>query len=186
MWKYRPSAGFILLFGSVLALALFFLWGLRVPELDRVWHILHELKIGRTQRLTPSELVLLRRTLARYPNLGPSLLDDRPAGLISAHTGGWVETERAILLAHPEAGRDPLVTIHWRPEPDQLQGPVVFDAGGGRTVNVLKGPGSVTLGIPKSLRDGRLIEVRLGVPEGEEGEGLTAGLQIVFPEWEKE
>jgi hypothetical protein len=174
-----PGAGFVLLCASALFTAAFFLWGAGEPELDRVWRLLHELKIGKRERLRGADLRLLRETLARYPDLGPSLLDNEPAGLVSANTGGWVETRRAYILVQPGAGSDPVVTFHWRPDPDRPQGPMVL-LGGGKPVAALKGPGSVTLGLSKAMRATGLIEVRLDVQD--EKDGLATGLQIVFGE----
>jgi len=172
-----PGPGFVLLCASILLTAAFFLWGASEPELDRVWRLLHELKIGKRETLKQRDLALLRALLAEYPRMGRSILDDEPAGLISAHTGGWAETRRAYILVRPDGDTDPVVTLHWRPDADQPQGPVVF-LGGSEPVAVLDGPGSITLGLSKELRSTGLIEVRLDAPD--EGEGLATGLQIVF------
>jgi hypothetical protein len=105
-WAARlPSVGFVtVILVNSLALA-FFLWGFSTPDLDRVWTLHHELKIGSMEGLSRSDRELLNRALARWPRLARSLLDERDIGLISEHSDGWIDTPTAVVLRTPQSRR---------------------------------------------------------------------------------
>jgi hypothetical protein len=98
-----PSAGFVSLCGTYLAVGAFLSWGLSTPPLDRVWVMHHELKVGRRGAPKAADLRQLRDALERYPGLTTALLPEGEIGLISAHREGWVETPEATILRTDKA-----------------------------------------------------------------------------------
>jgi hypothetical protein len=171
-----PSFGFLWLCVSVLAGSLFLAWGLREPELDRVGRILQDLEAGKTGAQTPSTLRTLVRALERHPGLGPALLDGRPAALISLHRDGWIETEKAILLADPMARSDPRVDLTWTGDTKEVRRIAFVGRDGSESVAV---PGDTLVLFPLSaaLRAGGFIEVR--DEKGGAPAGLADGFRIV-------
>jgi hypothetical protein len=82
-----------------LGLVLFLAWGIEKPQLERVWELHHELKIGTLGKLDQEDHRLLSAAMGRHPNLAEELLSDgRQIGLVSAQTYGWLETEQATAL----------------------------------------------------------------------------------------
>ncbi len=68
-YRYRPSFGFLLVVFSLLALGLFFRWGLSEPDLDKVWRIQHRLRQGEAVVVTGGERNAVERCLLRHPEL---------------------------------------------------------------------------------------------------------------------
>lgn len=171
-----PSLGFLWLCASVLAVSLFLAWGLREPELDRVGRILQDLEAGKTGAQTPLTLRTLVRALEKHPGLGPALLDGRPAALISLHRDGWIETEKALLLADPMARTDPRVDLTWTGDTKEVRRIAFVGRDGSESVAV---PGDTLVLFPLSaaLRAGGFIEVR--VEKGGAPAGLADGFRIL-------
>ncbi|HZN93543.1 MAG TPA: hypothetical protein VFB81_12605 [Myxococcales bacterium] len=103
-YRARPGAGFVLLVASVAAAAAFFAWGAATPGLQRVWRLQVELEIGKRPPLKAKERALFQETLERYPTLADALLDGTPAGAISAHEQGLVESGYAYVVRKDAAG----------------------------------------------------------------------------------
>lgn len=162
-----PSAGFLLLIATVAATAAFLGWGSTQPDLDRVWWRLQEIQTGRIHQLEDEDLHLLRTTIADHPELAPAILDNRPAGILSAHTSGHLETETAYLLVQPGLEKAPDMVIDCRlpdgayPADLVLSGPQVTE------VIRIEKPGTISIPAP----DEGLLELR----------GPGTGLQVRFP-----
>ena len=90
-----------LLIGS----GLFFAWGLSAPDLERVWRLHLDLKIGDRPALTASERRLFQDVLTRHPQLA-RMVEDEAAGILSRHRQGRVDHDYAYLLkTRPEQAR---------------------------------------------------------------------------------
>jgi hypothetical protein len=96
-YRYRPSPGFLLVCLVYLGVFAFFAWGLRRPDLDRIWFLNHELKIGERVELGDGEIGLLLRAMDRHPGLCAALIRG-DIDIISAHTEGFLETETSYML----------------------------------------------------------------------------------------
>lgn len=172
-----PSAGCILLVIVFAVTAAFLLWGAGEPDLDRVWWRLHELKTGRVDRLTADDLELLRETVTASAELAPALLDDRPAGLLSANTNGWLETGTAYLLLQPGLVEDPVVTFDCRLPAGSYPAVLVLAGPDASEEIRFEKPESVSIPVPEKVRAGAIVEVRL---EAEGDGGAEAGVQVRF------
>ena len=174
-----PSAGCLLLLVATALTTGFLLWGAQEPELERVWWRLHELKIGRVNRLAPDDLELLRRTIADYPKLASQLLDDQPVGILSGHTEGWLETEYAYLLVQPGLEEGPRLTISCQLPAHSYPATVILSGSTGSLEIEFQTSEPVSVALPREVREGAVIELRL------QGVGLgsaAAGVQVRFPE----
>ena len=101
-----PSLGCVAVCATYLLVAAFFVWGFTTPDLDRVWTINHEMKIGKLKKLKASDRALLEDCMARYPRLAPrALLRGKEIGVFSAHSEGWIATPTATILRTEKAGR---------------------------------------------------------------------------------
>ena len=101
-YRNRPGIGFVLLVAATLSAIAFFAWGLRTPELDVVWRLQTELMVGRRGPLERWETDVLARSLRRHPTIAEDMLDDAPAGVISANVDGVVESGYAYLVRRSE------------------------------------------------------------------------------------
>jgi hypothetical protein len=101
-WQ-RPSVGFSLVVATYTLSVAFFAWGLSTPPLDRVWQLHHELKIGRTWKLSKEDRHLLLSSMADHPTLAQSLLDAGQAGIISANRDGWIDTPHVTIVRTPRS-----------------------------------------------------------------------------------
>ncbi len=93
-----PSFGFVLTLLVYAGVITFLSWGFATPRLDRIWHLHHELKIGRVAKLTVEDKSLLRQALKDHPTLAAALLPRGDIGLISANREGWIETPEVTLV----------------------------------------------------------------------------------------
>jgi hypothetical protein len=98
-----PSVGFVITCLVYVGGAGFLAWGFQSPDLDRIWTLDHELKIGRVWNLTDDDLALLRRGLKDYSGLGEALLSEGSIGIVSAQRDGWVETPEVTVVRTPGA-----------------------------------------------------------------------------------
>lgn len=99
-----PTLGFVCLVASIALTVAFFSWGFRQPDLDRIWTIHHQLKIGAISELAPKDQALLERNMRKYPALASALLGGREIGLVSAHNWqGWLEVPHATILRTPKS-----------------------------------------------------------------------------------
>ena len=100
-----PSIGFVVVCTVYGATASFLAWGFETPDLDRIWTLDHELKIGEMYKLDDADFALLSRGLKRHPGLAEALLSDTQIGIISAHRDGWVETPEVTVVRTAKASR---------------------------------------------------------------------------------
>lgn len=170
-----PSLGFLWLAAVAAAVAAFLAWGLREPDLDRAARILRGLELGKAAP-RPADLRFLSRTLERHPGLRRALLGGRPAALLTPHRGGWIETERAVLIADPAADPDPRIALSWS---SCMRSPhrISFSGRGGSETIAVSGVQGVSMHLSPSIRAGGVLEVR--VEEGEAPGGLADGFRIV-------
>ncbi len=110
-YRAKPGGGFVWLIVAALASVVFFGWGLRTPPLERVWQMQLELMLGSRGALSRDEVGLLRQTLERNPGLADNMLKGAPSGLISANTGGIVDSGYAYALRRAPAGANSLVIV---------------------------------------------------------------------------
>ena len=96
--RKRPSIGFVAVCLTYVLVAAFFLWGLKTPDLDRVWTLHHLLKIGEMEKLGKEDEDILARSMNRHEQLTEALLGGREIGIISSHMDGWISTPTATLL----------------------------------------------------------------------------------------
>lgn len=75
-YRYRPSAGFLFLVASGIAVILFLAWGFAQPDLDRAWWGAARLEREPQAALTEDEAAALKRSLERYPDLAGNLGPD--------------------------------------------------------------------------------------------------------------
>lgn len=101
--RRRPSAGFVAVCVTYLLVLAFLIWGLVTPDLDRVWTLHHELKIGKLGAPDKSDRKLLGRALRGHAELAHALLPAGEIGLISAHSDGWLATPAATIIRTPKA-----------------------------------------------------------------------------------
>ena len=93
-----PSLGFLCVCATYVGVLAFLGYGLRRPDLDRIWTLHHELKIGMRGAPRSSERELIQRTLERHGELAHALLSDGEIGLISRHADGWITTPEATIV----------------------------------------------------------------------------------------
>ena len=117
--RKHPSAGFLALCGTYLAVLAFLTWGLSTPMLDWVWTLHHELKVGVRGAPKGADLAQMQDALERYPSLAGALLTEGEIGLLSAHRDGWLETPEATILRTARA-RENLLRIEIGTAPDLL------------------------------------------------------------------
>ncbi|MBN1654739.1 MAG: hypothetical protein JXA30_13290 [Deltaproteobacteria bacterium] len=99
-----PSIGFIALLLTYGLAAAFFLWGFSQPDLDRVWYLHHELKIGRTYQIKKRDKKILLRAMARHRELARALLPSGEIGIVSENSDGWIATPVVTIIRTPESG----------------------------------------------------------------------------------
>jgi hypothetical protein len=90
---------------TYLLVTAFFVWGFSTPDLDWVWTLHHELKIGKLKKLKAGDRALLEDCMARHAELARDLMDGDDIGVISSHSDGWIATPTATVLRTEKAGR---------------------------------------------------------------------------------
>jgi len=81
----------------------FFAWGFTTPDLERIWFLHHELKIGKVYELKKRDRKMLLRAMARYKELARALLPSGEIGIISENSDGWIATPVVTILRTPES-----------------------------------------------------------------------------------
>jgi len=100
-----PSWGFLAVCATYSLVAAFFIWGFSTPDLDRVWALHHQLKIGKLDRLKAADRALLEDCMARHAELARDLMDGDDIGIVSANSDGWIATPTATILRTGKAGK---------------------------------------------------------------------------------
>jgi hypothetical protein len=93
-----PSLGFLCVCATYIGVLAFLGYGLRTPDLDRIWTLHHELKLGLRGAPRGAERELLERALERHPELAGALLSEGDIGLISRNSDGWITTPEATIV----------------------------------------------------------------------------------------
>jgi hypothetical protein len=157
--RWRPSGGFMLLCLTYAGLVGLLAWGFATPDLDRVWTLYHELRIGRRPPLSHNDWQLLRRTVEEQPDLARALIDDRRVGLLSAHRGGWLIGSRAVLLRRP--GASPSIDLDVQLRPAELPVTAEIEGRGWKREQELTRKGRFTVVLPSTPERPELIRLRL-------------------------
>ncbi|MBW1810988.1 MAG: hypothetical protein JRJ87_22555, partial [Deltaproteobacteria bacterium] len=100
--KY-PSLGFIVICLTYAFTIGFFIWGISTPDLDRVWTIHHELKIGKMKKLKGNDRKILQASMQRHSYLARALLRNQQIGIISENSLGWIATPTVTILRTPKS-----------------------------------------------------------------------------------
>ena len=177
----RPSVGFVMVCVVYAAILGFFGWGLIQPDLDRVWSIHHLLKIGEMKKLKAEDRALLERSFARHAGLGEALLDNREAGLISAHRGGWIETPGPVaLLTKKTKGTTTLVLDVQTPK-DLIPYTISLRGAGWRQKVEVSKQGLISVPLPELKQQTEVLELRM---KGKKfrSDPSVLGLRVSFEE----
>ncbi len=154
-----PSFGFMAVVLVHLSLVLFLIWGFAQPPLDRVWELSQGLKIGKFGTLSPTDLELLRTTLARHPRLGDSLTRDE-IGILSANSRGWLETLDATLLVRADAVAPCSMRVTTRLESSAFPLELTVSGAGWRRQLVVSDAGGAEIVFPGTGRAADVVELR--------------------------
>lgn len=176
--RRAPSLGFVTVCATYLGVAAFLAWGLRAPDLDRVWTLHHQLKVGEIGAPRGQERELLRGALLRHGELAHALLSGAEIGLISAHSDGWITTPEATVI-RTSAARERLLRLDVETPRDLLPFEVDVNGGDFRKQLAVTRHGTYDIPLPAPRRPAELIIVRL------KGRGLrddpsVLGVRISF------
>jgi hypothetical protein len=186
-YRYRPSLGFLLVCLVYIAGVTFIVWGFLQPDLDRVWFLKHELRIGVRGELSAEDIDVLLRSMAAHPDLCEDLTDGAPIAIISAQTSGFLETATAYLLREPDTAASRVtLCCQGPPEAWPLQIRVrTFDREGERLLGKLTFEQAGTHGLELAATHlPELIEIRCGGtgedPLATDGVLATVNVQVIF------
>jgi len=141
--------------------AAFFVWGFSTPDLDRVWTLHHELKIGKLGKLKAGDRALLEDCMARHPRLALDLLDNVEIGIISAHSEGWIATPTATILRTTEAGKYQSLILEVQTPRDLLPYRLVVKGRGWEKTREVGEQGRLEIDLPPVPETPEIIEVRM-------------------------
>jgi hypothetical protein len=176
-----PSAGFVAVCLTYLAVAAFFFWGLRTPPLDRAWILLNEMKAGVDARLGEADRELLQEVLRVHPALADALLEGGPIGLLSAHSEGWISTPSVVLLRTPGAVRQRVLRLDVHTAPDLLPLKARLRTTGFSKELHIAQQGILDLELPAPPAFPELIELRLGGKKLQADPSVLS-VRLSFPE----
>ncbi len=167
-----PSLGFVAICATYVLVIAFFLWGLSTPDLDRVWTLHHELKIGRIGRLKEPDREMLLRAIERHPPLGAAMLADRDAergiGVISAHSEGWIATPDVTVLRTANAKEHRILVVDVQTPEQLMPFSIAFGGTGWKKTISVKGRGPKRVALPQAPEVAEIVTIRL------KGRGLRA------------
>ncbi len=156
-----PSAGFVAVCGTFVAMLAFFAWGFRQPELDRVWWLHHELKVGAITDLAQDDQQLLRRNMRKHPELASALLGEVEVGLVSAHNWqGWLEVPGATLVRAADAQGCRKITLDVHTSPELLPFQIDFNGDDWNQKLEISGRGRQELELPPLGERSELVTVQ--------------------------
>jgi hypothetical protein len=141
--------------------AAFFVWGVSTPDLDRVWTLHHELKIGKLKKMKSGDRDRLEACMARYPRLARALLDGEDIGLISAHSDGWIATPTATILRTEKAGRYRVLGLEIQTPRDLLPYDIVVRGRGWTQRLEVTEQGALEVDLPDPPEVPEVVEVRM-------------------------
>jgi hypothetical protein len=157
-----PSPGFVAVIVTYLAVALFFVWALTTPPLQRVWEIHHLMKIGELYRLDEDDRALLQRAMAEHEDLARDLLDGHELGIVSEHQDGWITTPFATLLRTGESASVTALEIDVQAHDDLLPLTIVVRGESWTEQRRAKEHGPIAIPIPPPEQGAEIVEVELG------------------------
>jgi hypothetical protein len=156
-----PSPGCLAVCATYLLVAAFFVWGFSTPDLDRVWTLHHELKIGKLLKLKAGDRALLEECMARYSRLARDLLDKQEIGIISATSDGWIATPAATILRTGQSGRFRALALEIQTPRDMLPYRIVFRGRGWKKVQEVSEQGRIEIELPPPPETPEVVEVLL-------------------------
>ena len=184
--KKYPSLGFIFVCLTYALTIAFFVWGFSTPDLDRVWTIHHELKIGKMQKLKGNDRKILQASMQRHPNLAKALLKGQQIGIISENSLGWISTPVVTILRTSKSKNNLRLVLDVQ-TPDDLipfsinlrianyQGTIHKDK------QAITEQGTFSFVLPKPGAGPEIIEIRLKDNKFEADPSML-GIRISFPE----
>jgi len=168
-----PSPGLIAVLVTYVAVALFFVWGLATPPLERVWEIHHLMKIGELYRLDNDDRALLEQAIAEHEDLARDLLDGHELGIISEHLDGWITTPAATLLRTGDSGSVAALEIDVQAHDDLLPLTIVVRGKSWKQQRKAEVRGRLVLPIPPPQDGPEIVEVEI------EGKQLFADSSVI-------
>lgn len=84
MKKFKFGGGFLLIVISYSFSFVFFSWGFSKPDLERVWEIYHEVKIGKIKSLTEKDKLILTKNLKKHSSLEEEFLKNKKFKFINS------------------------------------------------------------------------------------------------------
>jgi hypothetical protein len=174
-----PSLGFSLVVFTYLVSIAFFAWGLDTPPLDRVWQLHHELKIGRTYKLSKEDRSLLQSAMLRHPALAAALLDSGQAGIISANRDGWIDTPHVTVLRTPRSPAALSLVLDIQTPPQHIPYEIEIDGSGWERELNVEARGVMTVELPPPPQSPELITVKI---KGDElrADPSSIGVRVTF------
>lgn len=177
-WQ-RPSAGFSLVVATYAMSVAFFAWGLSTPGLDRIWQLHHELKIGRTYKLSKDERRLLLSSMAEHPALAQSLLDAGQAGIISANRDGWIDTPHVTIIRTPRSPVNLRLILDVQTPPQHIPYEIEIDGSDWERRVTIEARGMMSIDLPPPPLVPEIVTVKI---KGDElrADPSSLGLRITF------
>lgn len=176
--RRRPTAGFVTVCAVYAAVAVFFVWGLSTPDLDRVWTLHHELKSGRRGAPSESDRKVLIRSMKQHPELAGALLRETDIGLISSNAEGWIGTSEATIV-RTSAAKARSVQLEIASPDALLPITVELQGQGWREQRELSARGVHTLPMPALTSPSELIVLRLK-GRAAQADPSVLGVRVLF------
>ena len=175
----RPSLGFSVVVATYVLTLAFFAWGLSTPPLDRVWHLHHELKVGRIYKLSKEDRQLLTSAMQRHPTLAAALLDSGQAGIISAQRDGWIDTPFVTLIRTPRSPASLRVVFDVQTPLEYIPDNIEIDGAGWERKLSVEARGTLVVELPAPPREPELIIIKI---KGDElrADPASIGVRISF------
>ncbi len=156
-----PSWGCLAVCATYVLAAAFFVWGFSTPDLDRVWTLHHELKIGKLLKLKAGDRGLLEECMARHPRLARDLLDGEEIGIVSAHSEGWIATPTATILRTGKSEKYRSVVLEVQTPRDLLPYRIVVKGRDWEEPREVDEQGRLEIDLPPAPEMPEVIEVRM-------------------------
>jgi hypothetical protein len=166
---------------TYLLVAAFFIWGFSTPDLDRVWTLHHELKIGKLMKLKAGDRALLEDCMARHPRLATDLMDGEEIGVISDHSDGWIATATATILRTGKTGGYRSLVIEIQTPRDLLPYDIEVRGRGWKEKLEVTEQGTQEIDLPDPPETPEVIEVRMR-GQSFEPDPSVLGVRIGFKE----
>jgi len=156
-----PSWGCLAVCATYVLVAAFFIWGFSTPDLDRVWTLHHELKIGKLLKLKAGDRALLEECMARHPRLARDLLDNEEIGIISAHSEGWIATPTATILRTTNSEKYRSLILEVQTPRDLLPYRITVRGRGWKKTQKVDEQGRLEIDLPPVPETPEVVEVRM-------------------------